>query len=100
MELGATEVRAACTHGVLSGNAPALLQDSCIAEVVLLNTIPLTDEKKAIAPKLVQLSISRLFAQAIERIYENKSLSTLFEIRHYRGSEISLDDQSGYSPVI
>ena len=100
MELGATEVRAACTHGVLSGDAPKILQDSRLSEVVLLNTIPLSDEKKAAAPKLVQLSISRLFAQAIERIYENKSLSTLFEIRHYSDDIVHFDDQDSYSPVL
>lgn len=84
-ELGAAEVCAACTHGVFSGKAVALLQNSCLSEVVLLNTIPLSAEKRAAAPKLVQLSISSLFAEAIERIYEDKSISTLFDIRHFRG---------------
>jgi len=84
-ELGASEVCAACTHGVFSGAAIQNLQNSCLSEVVLLNTIPLPPEKKAAAPKLVQLSISGLFAQAIERIYEDKSLSTLFEVRNLYG---------------
>ena len=93
MELGASEVCAACTHGVFSGNAIEKLQNSCLSEVVLLNTVPLSDAKKAAAPKLVQLSISRLFADAIERIYGDKSISVLFEKRHVRGGLIAREQQ-------
>jgi len=88
MGLGAADVRATCTHGVFSGDALERLQASCLAEIVYLNTIPLSGEKKAIAPKLVQLSISGLFAEAIERIYGDKSVSTLFDRRHFRGGDI------------
>jgi len=85
MELGASGVYAACTHGVFSGAALERLQNSCLTEVVFLNTVPLSEEKRAVAPKLIQLSISRIFADAIERIYENKSLSTLFDVRNFKG---------------
>ncbi|MDR3121227.1 MAG: ribose-phosphate pyrophosphokinase [Clostridiales bacterium] len=85
MELGAAEVYAACTHGVFSGDAVSKLQNSCLKEVVLLNTIPLPEEKRA--AKIRQLSISHLFAEAIERIYGDKSISTLFDVRHIRDIE-------------
>ena len=91
MELGASEVSAACTHGVFSGDAVERLQNSCMSEVVLLNTVPLSEENKIAAPKLVQLSISRLFAEAIERIYGDKSLSVLFEKKNVRGGRFARD---------
>ena len=84
MDLGAAEVCAACTHGVFSGSALTRLQNSCLSEVVFLNTVPMSEKNKELAPKLVQLSISRLFADAIERIYGNKSLSMLFDVRHFQ----------------
>ena len=79
MELGATEVYATCTHGLFSGTAIEKLMNSCIKEVVTLNTIPLPENKKV--PKIRQLSISKLFAEAIERIYGDKSISTLFDMK-------------------
>jgi len=89
MELGAAEVSAACTHGVFSGNAVAKLQNSCLTEVVFLDTIPLSEENKAAAPKLTQLSISKLFADAIDRIFNDKSLSVLFQNQHMRGAHFA-----------
>ena len=82
VKLGASGVCATCTHGVFSGNALVNLQNSCLSELVYLNTIPLSEEKKALAPKLLQLSVSDIFAQAIERIFGDKSLSTMFDIKH------------------
>jgi len=94
MELGAAEVCTACTHGVFSGEAISKLQNSCLSEIVYLNTIPLSEEKRAAAPKLVQLSISRVFAEAIERINGNKSLSTLFDVKHFYGGGFTRDKNS------
>ena len=88
-KLGAAEVCVTCTHGNFSGDALAKLQNSCLSEVVYLNTIPLSDEKKAAAPKLVQLSVSGLFAKAIDRVYNDKSLSMLFDKRHFHGGGIT-----------
>jgi len=82
MEFGATEVYATCAHGVLSGNATEMFRDSCIKELVILNTIPLPEEKRI--PKFKQLSVSKLFAEAIERIYSGKSISTLFDTKLVR----------------
>ena len=78
MSLGATEVHAMCTHGIFSGKAIEKLQNSCIKQIVTLNTIPLPPNIES--DKIIQLSISKLFAEAIERIYGDKSISTLFDI--------------------
>ncbi|MCL2163715.1 MAG: ribose-phosphate pyrophosphokinase [Oscillospiraceae bacterium] len=82
MEYGATDVYATCSHGVLSGNAVSQFSESCIKELVLLNTIPLPEGKKN--PKFRQLSVSKLFAEAIDRIYGCRSISTLFDRRQIR----------------
>jgi ribose-phosphate pyrophosphokinase len=76
IEAGAKEVYACCTHAVLSGPAIKRIQDSAIKEMVVLNTIPLSDEKKI--DKIATLSVATVFAEAIERIYGDISISTLF----------------------
>lgn len=76
-EHGAKEIYACATHPVLSGPAIERLQNSAIKEVVVTDTIPLAKEKQI--PKIKALSISSLFAQAILNVYENKSVSALFE---------------------
>ncbi len=73
---GATEVTACATHGVLSGPAIERLQNSCIKELILLDTIPLPPEKAI--PKITLLPVAPLFAEAIERIYEDKPVSTMY----------------------
>ena len=73
---GATEVIACATHGVLSGPAIERLQNSCIKELILLDTIPLPPEKAI--PKITLLPVAPLFAEAIERIYEDKPISTMY----------------------
>jgi ribose-phosphate pyrophosphokinase len=73
---GAREVYAAATHGVLSGDAVERIEKSYIKEVVLLNTINVPQEKRF--PKLRLLPVSGLFAQAVDRIYTDKPISTLF----------------------
>ena len=73
---GATEVIACATHGVLSGPAIERLQNSCIKELILLDTIPLPPEKAI--PKITLLPVAPLFAEAIERSYEDKPVSTMY----------------------
>ena len=73
---GATEVIACATHGVLSGPAIERLQNSCIKELILLDTIPLPPEKAI--PKITLLPVAPLCAEAIERIYEDKPVSTMY----------------------
>src|SRR5699024_7585396 len=77
IENGATEVFACCTHPVLSGPAIQRINDSEISELVVTNSIALEEEKKA--PKIKQLSIAKLLADAIVRVFEKKSVSTLFD---------------------
>ncbi len=77
LERGAKEVYAACTHPVLSGPAMDRIEASDIREVVVTNTIPLSERAKA-CPKIKQLSVSGLLAEAIRRIHEERSVSSLF----------------------
>lgn len=77
VEIGkATEVYACATHGILSEPAIERITESPIRELVLLDTIKLEPEKRI--PKIIQLPVSPVFAEAIERIYEDKPVSPLF----------------------
>ncbi|HTJ83609.1 MAG TPA: ribose-phosphate pyrophosphokinase [Polyangiaceae bacterium] len=74
---GAKEVAACATHAVLSGPAIKRIAESPISEVVVTNSIPLTDEAKATG-KFKVVSIARLLAEAIRRIHNSDSVSSLF----------------------
>lgn len=76
-DLGALSVNACATHAVLSGPAIERIESSAIEELVLLNTIPLPEEKKI--DKMTVLSVAPLFAEAMTRVFTNGSISTLFE---------------------
>lgn len=76
-ELGAKAVYACATHPVLSGPAVERLEQSVIEELVLLNTIPMPEEKKL--DKMTFLSVAPLFAEAMTRIFTNGSVSKLFD---------------------
>jgi ribose-phosphate pyrophosphokinase len=73
---GATEVFACASHGVLSGQAVERIQNSVIKEVIFLDTVPPRPENKC--DKIKYLSVSHMFAEAIEYIYEEVSVSRLF----------------------
>ena len=75
---GAKEVYACATHGVLSGPAMERIQNSVIKEVVLLDTVPIPQDK--MIDKIVTLPVGEVFAEAIERIYEDKPMSTMFGV--------------------
>lgn len=77
LKMGAKEVYACCTHGVLSGPAIERLENSPIKEIVTLNTIPVEAEKKI--DKIKVLSVAPIFAEAIRRIYEDISVSKIFK---------------------
>ena len=77
MEKGARSVWAACSHPVLSGPALERLQKSQLAEVVVTNTIPLNG-KETQCPKLRVLSVAPLLGEAISRIHDEESVSSLF----------------------
>jgi len=74
---GAGKIYAACTHAVLSGPALQRLNDSEIEELITTNTISL-ESKQRECKKLIVLSAAPLLAEAITRIHEETSLSSLF----------------------
>lgn len=76
-EKGARRVSAACTHAVLSGAAVERIRKSDLEEMIVTNTIPL-DSKKEQCKKLTVLSIGSLLGEAVKRIHEESSISTLF----------------------
>ena len=76
-ELGAKNVYACCTHGVLSGPAFERINNSAIEELIMLNTIPLPETEGL--EKFKSISVAPLFAEAIKRIYDDEPISKLFE---------------------
>lgn len=76
--MGARRVFAFATHGVLSGPAVERIKNSVLTELVVLDTIPLSEEAKKVE-KITQLSVGPLLAQAIYNIHNKKSLSALFK---------------------
>ena len=76
-ERGAKSVFAYCTHPVFSGPAVERISKSALDEVVITNTIPLSDAAKA-CPKIRQLSVAFLFAESIRRISDGESVTSLF----------------------
>lgn len=75
-EFGASEIYACCTHGVLSGPAVERIENSSIQELLVLNTIVLPEEKRI--SKIHSLSVAPIFAEAIERVYRDVSMSSMF----------------------
>ncbi len=76
-ERGAKRVFAYCTHPILSGPAVDRIAASQLDEVVITNTIPLSDAAKA-CKKIRQLSVAFLFAETIRRISDGESVTSLF----------------------
>jgi ribose-phosphate pyrophosphokinase len=74
---GAVTINAACSHAVLSGPAIKRINDSSLNELITTNTIAL-DSKQQECRKLTVLSVAQLLADAIVRIHEETSLSSLF----------------------
>ncbi|WP_308419956.1 ribose-phosphate diphosphokinase [Alkalicoccobacillus porphyridii] len=77
VEHGAKEVYACCTHPVLSGPAIERIRNSKIKELVVTNTIALKEEQQI--DKISSLSVAPLLAEAIIRVHEHSSVSTLFD---------------------
>ncbi|MCB1866377.1 MAG: ribose-phosphate diphosphokinase [Chromatiales bacterium] len=76
-EHGATRVAAYCTHPVLSGPALANIRASALDELVVTDTIPLSDAAREI-DRIRQLSIAELLGETMRRVYDNESVSSLF----------------------
>ena len=77
-KFGAKDIYVGCTHGILSGPAIERIKKSELKELVMTNTVPLPKEKQI--DKIVVVSISELFGEAIKRINEETSIGELFEI--------------------
>jgi ribose-phosphate pyrophosphokinase len=73
---GARRVLACAVHGVLSGPALKRIEESPLEEVIITNSVPLTPGKAS--PKVHVLSVAPLLAEAIRRIHDEESVSTLF----------------------
>jgi len=76
-EHGALKVVAYCTHPVLSGAAAENVRNSVLDELIVTDTIPLTDELLSI-DKIRQLSVAEMLAETIRRIAESESVSSLY----------------------
>ena len=77
MNQGAVEVSACCTHPVLSGEALDYIEESCLTELVVSDSIPLS-QRAAACEKIRQLTVAPILAGAIESIYEETSVSRFF----------------------
>jgi len=77
LRAGAPSVLACATHAVLSGPAIARIEASGIDELVVTDTIPLSDAARRV-PKIKVLSVAPLLGEAIRRIHEEASISSLF----------------------
>lgn len=74
---GAKNIIGAATHPVLSGDAVRRIEDSAISELIVTDTIPIRPEQRI--SKITQLSVAQVCAEAIVRIHQNDSVSTMFE---------------------
>jgi ribose-phosphate pyrophosphokinase len=77
LDHGATKVYAACTHPVLSGPAVQRIAESKIEEVVVADSVPLSEEARKLS-KIKALSVAPLLARGIQSIHEETSISELF----------------------
>ena len=76
LEAGAKDVIVAATHGVLSDPATKRLQESGLRELVITDTLPIGPEKRF--PGMTVLSIAPVLARAIDEVFEDGSVTSLF----------------------
>lgn len=79
-ENGARSVRACCIHAVLSGPAVQRINDSCIEELVITNSIHQSEDMMKALPCMKRLSVAKLMAETISRVHREESVSTLFGV--------------------
>lgn len=85
---GASSVRAAITHPVMSGGAYSNIEKSSLIELITTDTIPLKPREKFVDPdkslaKINVISIDQMIADVIDRLYRNKGLDSHFNLRRY-----------------
>ena len=78
MDRGARSVRGAATHPVFAGPALERLAAAPFTEIVVADTIPMSNEARKSLPNLVLLSVADIFGEAIARIHKHRSVSSLF----------------------
>jgi len=83
-EQGAKRIYVGATHGVLCGPAAERLREAPIDEVVVTDTVPIPDEKVSAIGKLKVLSVAELVGEAIHRIHNDESVSSLFAFENDR----------------
>ena len=77
---GAAEIYAVATHPVLSGKAVQTIAESPIKDVVVTNTLPIPEEKaQVLGDRLVVLSIAPIIASALDAVFEDESVSGIFQ---------------------
>jgi len=81
---GAYKIYVVATHGLLSSDAPALLEASAINEIIVTNTVP-HEIQKMRCHKIKTVDISLILCEAIRRIYNNESMGPLFR-------DLTIDD--------
>ncbi|TKR59528.1 hypothetical protein L596_029186 [Steinernema carpocapsae] len=81
---GAKKVIVLATHGLLSADAPALLENSCIDQVIVTNTVP-HEMQKSQCHKITTVDISLMLCEAVRRIYHKESMGVLFK-------DVTIDD--------
>lgn len=89
-DAGATEVYASGTHGVFSPPAIERIEDSVIKKMVVTDSIYLPEEKRI--DKIELISVSELIGQAIQRVYDERSVSPLFYNKFRNKQEYQFDD--------
>lgn len=77
-EHGAVDITVAATHGLFVGPAIERLQQAPINRIVVSNTLPIGERILPIADRVEELNVAKLFADAIDHIHHNKSVSSLF----------------------
>ena len=87
---GAKSVYACATHGIFSPPAIERIEDSVIEKMIVTDSIYLPEEKRV--GKIELISVSELIGQAIERIYEERSVSPLFYNKFKNKQEYQFDD--------
>jgi ribose-phosphate pyrophosphokinase len=93
LERGARGVYAACTHALLSNSAVSRICESPIQELVVTDTVPLSEEK--LLPKITVLSLAPLIGEAIRRIHTGQSVGELFhEVENEVGNFVQVGRQS------
>jgi ribose-phosphate pyrophosphokinase len=83
MQRGARQVLVGATHAVLCGPAVERLRNAPIEELVVTDTIPMPSEVRQALPNLKVLSVAGLIGEAIYRIHNDESVSSLFRKEHY-----------------